>query len=241
MISNFMISQENELKIITPALLQIKESNANIENSIAFLAAQNEELKKKVDKLEHDKKEDREYINLLEEKIEDLQRDGRKKNLEIKNVPKIENETRGDLIDMVIKLSEAINCKITSANISDIYRVSGRKDGKQNTPIIVEMSTTLLKADILQKCKQHNLSKRDDKLCAKHLGFTTNENSPVYVSEQLTAKAARLRFLARDLAKSKNYIYCWTTFGRVFVRKTDTSRIILINSEAQIQRLFQEP
>jgi chromosome segregation ATPase len=102
LISGMMVSHEKELKIITPTLLQIKESNANIESSITFLAAQTDELKKQVDKLEADKKEDREHINLLEEKMEDLQRENRKRNLEIKNVPKLEKESRSDLLYSVI-------------------------------------------------------------------------------------------------------------------------------------------
>lgn len=78
------------------------------------------------------------------------------------------------------------------------------------------------------------------KLQAKHLGFTTNEDDPVFVSEQLTAKGSRLFFLARDLVKSSKFKFCWTAFGKVFVRKDETSKIILIQSEAQILQLQQE-
>ncbi|CAH2105957.1 unnamed protein product [Euphydryas editha] len=34
--------------------------------------------------------------------------------------------------------------------------------------------------------------------------------------------------------------YCWTSYGKVFVRKDDTSKIIHIQNEAQIHHLMQE-
>lgn len=76
------------------------------------------------------------------------------------------------------------------------------------------------------------------KLRAKHLGFTTQEETPVYVCEQLTPKAARLYFLARDLIKSTTFTFCWTAYGNVYVRKDENSPIIKITNEAQINQLF---
>lgn len=239
MIKNLMVSQQNELKIITPTLLEIKESNSNIEKSISFLAAQNEELKKKVEKLENDRQSDRDYINLLEDKIEDMLRDSRKKNILIKDAPKIAEETRNDLVTMVVNLSESVGHKILPSDISDIYRIRGRQNEKPNSPIIVEMVSAIQRTEILLKCKEYNKSNTGSKLCAKHLGHSTLA-TPIYVSEHLTPKAARLRFLASDLARSKGYVYCWTSLGKVFVRKTKTSTIIPITSQQQVQRLFQE-
>lgn len=239
MIQHLMLSQENELKIITPTLLALKQQCTNIENSIVFLTEQNEELKKKVEKIEIERKQDHEYINFLEDKVEDMLRDSRKKNIEIKNAPKKEKETQGDLVTMVIELSKTTGHDITPSDISDIYRVRSRQSDIQNTPIIVEMVSAIRKSELLQKCKQHNINNKENKLCAKHLGYTTLE-TPIYVSEHLTPKAARLRFLARDLARSKQYEFCWTAIGRVFIRKNKTSAIINITSESQIQRLFQE-
>ncbi|XP_061714627.1 uncharacterized protein LOC133523132 [Cydia pomonella] len=239
MMTDLKVTQEKELKKINPNLLEIKTSNAKIESSISFLTAQNEELKKKIDNLEQDRRADKEYINLLEEKIEDMSREARKKNLEIKNVPKLEKETRGDLINMVTKLSQNIGYTIAPTDISDIYRVRSRQSDKPNSPIIVEMVSAIQKTDFLSKCKEHNTVNKTNKLCAKHLGHSSLD-TPIYVTEHLTAKAARLRFLARDLARSKSYEFCWTSMGKVFVRKSKTSSIILITNESQIQRLFQE-
>lgn len=49
MISDLMSTQSMELKRITPTLMDIQQSNRHIEESMNFLTAQNEELKKKKD------------------------------------------------------------------------------------------------------------------------------------------------------------------------------------------------
>lgn len=61
----------------------------------------------------------------------------------------------------------------------------------------------------------------------------------MFISEQLTPKGARLFFLARDLSNTKQYKYCWTSYGRVLVKKDDNSSAIVIKSEAQVHHLLQ--
>lgn len=113
-------------KEILTTLQEIKQSNQNIEASISFLTAQNDEFKKKIEHLENQAKDDRRYIAILENKMEDMQVLSRKANFELKNVPKKNNETKEDLIEMVVCLSQSIDCKITRSDIRDIYRVRGK-------------------------------------------------------------------------------------------------------------------
>lgn len=237
MIEALWSSQQQDIKNIPDTLKEIHQTNLNIEKSISLLYAQNEELTKKVTQLENKAKEDRDYIVLLEEKIENLQMGSRKSSLEIKNVPRQNNETKEDLVDMVLCLSSSIGSTLNRSDIKDVYRVRGKKKDSVSTPIIVETASTLIKTDILKLCKTFNTTKRN-KLCAKHLGHRVLEDTPIFVSEQLTAKGARLHFLARDLVKAGKYKFCWTTYGRVYLRKSENSPIITIKSEAQVQQLF---
>lgn len=231
-------AQNAQLAKISSTLVEIQQTNRNIENSVAFLASQNEELTKRMENLELQSSKDKEYIVLLEEKVEDLQRSSRKTNIEIKNMPRTQKETKENLINMMNKLGKTINCEINKEDIRDIYRIPGKKNDKnENSPIVVEISSTMLKTDILKMTKVFNIKYRE-KLRAKHLGATTKEETPIFVSEQLTARGARLFFLARDLAKSKNYRFCWTSYGRVYLRKEENSPIILIKNETQVQHLM---
>lgn len=236
MIKSMILPQENELKKISPMLKEIKNTNCNIESTLTYLTEQNNELKKKIELLEVQSKKDKQYITVLEDKIEDIQRENRKKNIEIKNIPYNPKETRADLINMVLCLSKNINCNIAKSDIQDIYRIKTKRDKNSNSPVIIETSSTIQKSDIIKQCKSFNI-KNSQKLRAKHLGFTKNEETPVYVAEQLTAKGARLFYLARDLVKTKLFKFCWTFYGRVYVRKNENSPIIHINTEPQIQHL----
>lgn len=223
-------------KDILPTVLDIKKSNTNIENSISLLIAQNQELTSKITQLETKSKEDREYIAILEDRVEQLQMGARKTNLEIKNVPKKTNESKEDLIDMVMCLSTSIGGNLRKDDIKDIYRLRGKK-APQNPTIVLETTSSIKKTETLKLCRAFNV-KTKTKICAKHLGFRTSEDTPVFVSEQLTPRGSRLHFLARDLAKSQQYKYCWTAYGKVYIRKTDSSPIISVTSEAQIQQLL---
>lgn len=138
---------------------------------------------------------------------------------------------------MVIGLSNTVGVNLSKKDIKDIYRVRGKKDGTPNTPIIVETTSALTKTSMLRACKDFNI-KQKSKLSAKHLGYRKYEDTPIYVSENLTQKGARLHFLARDLTKTNRFKFCWTSYGKVFVRKDENSPVILIKSEAQCHQLM---
>lgn len=236
LISSLITEQKRDFLGFNDNLKEIRHTNINIEKNIALLTSQNEEFRKKIEQLESQTKKDREYISTLENKIEDLQRCTRKSCVEIKNVPKRPQENRSDLIGMVMNLSKNINLNMEERDINDIFRLKAKKDIEKNPTIIVELGSTILKNDLLKKIKDYNI-KNKCRLRAKHLGFTIKEDTPVFISEQLTAKGARLFFLSRDLVRNKKYKYCWTSFGKVFVRKDETSKIIAIHEEEQIRNL----
>lgn len=236
MMALFTVNYDSEMMKITSTLKEIQQSNFNIENSIASLTAQNEEYKKKIFHLENQVKEDKKYIFTLENKIEEMQVGNRKTNFVIKNVPKRNNETKEDLMEMTLFLSKSISCNINKYDIKDIYRARGRNLEQQRSPIIVETGSTLLKTEIFKAAKMFNI-KQKSKLCCKHLGFKTQEDDPIFLSEHLTAKGSRLHFLARDLVKSGSYKYCWTSYGNVYVRKDDQAPTIVIRNEEQVHKL----
>lgn len=153
--------------------------------------------------------------------------------------PEKEAESKQDLLEMVVTLSENIDCKISKSDIKDIYRVRSKRPEQKNTPIIVATGSVLLKSDILKMAKSFNIRNKS-KLCAKHLGLKSHADTPIFLSENLTQKASRLYYLARDLAKSKGYKFVWTSYGKIYVRKAEQSPIVLIKSEQQVHTLLLE-
>lgn len=237
-LTDLFAKQEKKInENFNPTLKAIQASNHNIEVSISVLYEQNKELHEKIVRLESQRREDREYIAILENSIEDMQMSIRKPNFELKNVPRKEHESKEDLVEMVLCLSKTVGSDLEKKDIKDVYRIRGKKDGNLNTPIIVETSSTIIKTDLLKLCKAFNI-KHKSKLCAKHVGLRKNEDTPIFVSENLTHKGSRLHFLARDLVKSKKFKFCWTAYGKVYLRKEENSPVIIIKNEAQCQRLM---
>ncbi|KAI5637468.1 hypothetical protein NE865_09755 [Phthorimaea operculella] len=237
---HFTLSQKEELKTMNDTLMGIKQSNLDIQTSINSLSEQNKMINSRVTALEEDTKDNRDYIILLEDKLEKVETNNRKANLELKNVPSVPNESKEHLINMILSLAETVNCELSAPYIKDIYRIRTKKSQTQQEkkdPIIIELSSVLKKTELLQKVKQFNKTYKT-KLLAKHLGHKQQEETPVFLSENLTPRAARLYFLARDLKKSKEYKFCWTSFGKVFVRESENSPIIHIHSETQAHQLM---
>ena len=237
MLTIFTEKQGSEIKKINSTLKDIQKANTSIQQSIEFLSAQNNELKVTINHLEKQSVEDKKCIALLESKIEEIQVGSRKSNLVIKNVPRKKDESKEDLLEMSMCLFQTLECNIGKQEIKDIYRVRGKSSEKQNTPIVVETGSTILKTEILKMAKAFNI-KHQHKLRCKHMGFKTQEDIPVFISEHLTPKGSRLHFLARDLTKSGLYKFCWTSFGKVYVKKNETSPTINIKTEDQIHSLL---
>lgn len=240
MFSSLLSAQREEFNKINPTLKKLHETNSKIESSIEFLSQNNLELQKRIELLEQQKKEDSRYIAVLEDKMENLLKSTRKANFELKNVPKKERESKDDLINMVTCLSSSVGASLNRSDIADIYRVNGKKERVTSNPIVVETKSTIIKTDLLHKCKLYNKLNKT-KIRAKHLGFTMQEENPVFICEQLTPKASRLHFLARDLVKSTAFTFCWTAYGNVYVRKDENSPIITITNDAQIKQLYHTP
>lgn len=212
----------------------LSDIQTDIEKSVDFMSAQQEEIKQKVECLQQECKANQNHIALLEDHIEDLLRNARNSSIELRNVPHTEKETKEVLSNYLTNMSEKVNAKISCIEIKDIFRIPGKPEA--NKPIIVELTSTMQKIKLLKAVKTFNSSNRQNRLNAAHLGLRSL-SSPVFVAEHLTSKANRLHFLARELTKAGKFKYCWTSSGKVFLRKAEGSPIILVKTEDQIMDL----
>lgn len=235
MLKSWKTDQDQKFQRLDSTLRDIRQTHQEIEKSIEFIGAQVEDMGSKVSTLEKMCKINEDEIVVLKEEIENLHRNSRIACLELRNVPSKPKETKEDLTAMVENLCKTLKVNISAGNIKDIYRIPG-KAGKPG-PILTEMSGSMVKQTILKASKDFNIKQHNNetKLNASYLGLDSSE--PIYIAEHLTAKANRLLFLARDFAKTNSYKFCWTTNGKVFMRKAEGSNMILVKSEAQIQAL----
>lgn len=228
MLSSWMSKQNSER-------VEIKSSLKCIESSLSFLSAQYDDLLKKLEGIEKENAKDKEYIVLLENKVEDLQKSQRKCSFELKNVPKLNTETKETLVNMVTSLSKSLKVDVVPRDIKDVFRTASKGEKK---PIVVELSSYIQKTNLMKAAKNYNIHNKNNKLATTNLGLKCNE-TPIYLSEHLTQKGNRLFYLARELIKAKNFKFCWTNLGNVYIRKDENSPFIKIINESQVQRMYE--
>jgi hypothetical protein len=231
------ISLNKLIKDVTDIKIQnssIQQSNQEIEKSLQFLSDQFENVSARVENLEKQRKEHLLHISSLEAKVEDIQRSFKSTTVEFRNVPRqSKEETTSDLCSLVQNTCKVLDVEVQLHEIKDIFRVKGKSG---STAIVVDFTRVTKKQEVIRCAKSYNRQHPQNRLNSTQIGIVGNP-VPIYVSEGLTSKGRRLLYLARDFTSSAEYKYCWTSNGKVFIRKTDNSPHIEINSEADVMKL----
>ncbi|XP_063895344.1 uncharacterized protein LOC135118132 [Helicoverpa armigera] len=183
--------------------------------------------------LEAERKEDRIYINQLEDRVENLERMANHSKIEIRNIPKAPGETKEDLCKIVTETAAVLEIPLQKPDIKDAFRVN-KKEGIST--IVVDFANTRTKDDVVKRIRQFNKKNKENKLNTAHIKMS-GPAKPIYIVESLTLRAQRLFYLARNFAKDNAYKFCWTSYGRVFLKKGEGDKQILIKDEADINNL----
>lgn len=230
----FADDQNRKMESLELSLAEIKDQSNEINQSISTLSAKYDELQKEIEYLRQERKENNTYIKLLENKIENFEKQTCVTKLEIRNVSKLKTETKDDLCNAIKKIGNSLNIHLQSADIKDVYRPFA-KPGAPVKPIVVDFTSVLTKENFLKSLKKLSTQEKSTKLNSGIFGETPQK--PIYISECLTPKCRRLFFLARDFANSHSYTYCWTSYGKIYLRQKEGMPHIRIEEEADFAKL----
>lgn len=233
MITNTNTKQDERYKCLQSDAREIKEHNADLRRSLEFISKKYDEIKVKLDSMETEKRNNFLIIKKLEDKIELLERNSKAASLEVRNVSQSKPETKDDLVAIVTSVGKAINMPIAPSEIKDVFRT---KSKQAHQPIVVEFTTTVMKEKMLTSLKSLKKDQRGNQLTSTMIGIG-GPTVPLYVSDNLTAKARRLFSLARAFAKVNEYKYCWTSHGQVYLRKNDGASALRIREEDDLDNL----
>lgn len=238
--------QRSQFEKINSELKEIKQQNENIqakqvelEAAVKFVSAKYDDLDVQVKtleskfnmKLSNQKDETTAYIDELEENIENLQRTLRSRTIEIRNVP----SNKGENLELLMKdIYKVLSLEFRESDIKDMYRLPSKDN--TNKPLIVELENTKSKANLLSAMKTYNLAHKEEPISSTTLGFQ-GQTRPLYASEYLSMKAAKIFYLGRMLKKNKSYKYCWTASGKVYVKKDDNSPAVELKTIKQAELL----
>lgn len=234
MFATYSKKQENQYEDMMFKINSIIEQNIELKRSVEVMSDKYDEFLNRISALEAEKKEDKRLIRQLEDKIEHLERTSRATGIEIRNVPKIDSETKDDLCELVANLGRSLNLEISHSDLRDVHRL---KTKENSSPILVNFNSVILKDKVIKGVKNFNKTKEKlEKLNTTHLKLK-HSKQPVYISECLTNKTQKLFYLARTQHKDCGYDFCWTSHGVVYLRRKVGDPQIRVNSETDFEKL----
>ncbi|KAJ8704350.1 hypothetical protein PYW08_013074 [Mythimna loreyi] len=235
LLANAAAQSESKYAVLQESISAISTQNEDIKSSIAFISKQYDDLIAKIGQLESERQADRCLIQRLEETVENLERQLQSTRIEIKNVPKRPGEGKIDLCELVKTTASVLGAPVQSQDIKEVFRIN-KKDDPSSSQIIVEFSSAATKETIIKGVRQFNIKNKTCKLNTTHLKLE-GPARPVYVTEKLTSKAQRLYYLARTFAKDNAFKYCWTSYGRVYLRQAEGKKQIPIRKDEDLDIL----
>lgn len=205
-----------------------------LKSSMDLMSNKYDEFLAKINTLETERKADKMLIKELEEKLEAVERKSRGTGIEIRNIPKQSMETKETLCHEIIQLGKTIDVDIDFSSIKDVYRL---KSKDESNPVIVDLTTVILKDKVLKAVKNFNKTKtKGNKINTTHLN-PKYQAKPLYVAETLTFKTQKIYYMARQFKNSHGFKFCWTANGIVYLKKNEESTHIRINNVIDLDKL----
>jgi hypothetical protein len=218
----------------------IRIQNEELQKSLQFMSDKYDSVLERMQRMEEKKVEDGKKMQVLEEKVEFLERKARASGLEIRNVPKNSNnekemETKEDMCKIVQSVGRLLKMDIKEEHIKDAYRVNSNKETTK--PLLIEFASVIIKEKILRGVKHFNKGKPPGEKLNTGLLDITGPKKPVFIAETLTQKTQKLFYKSRKFSKENHYSYCWISRGSVYLRKADGQPFTRITSEADLNKL----
>lgn len=224
-------------QILSQELKPIKDEIANFKDTLSLFNLQFDNLTKRIEKVESDMKVHKSSsmdlsdlkasITKFEYSNNSSDQWSRRSNIEIYGIPEKKNE---NLFNILSTISDRAQYKINpSSDIDFITRVAPKKsDTKKIKPIIIRFLARYKKDAFLSQV-------RKTKLKASDIGYTSCDNT-IYFNEHLTSSNKALLQRAKTIAKEKQYAYVWVKNCAIFARRNDTSPVISISNELDLNK-----
>lgn len=146
-------------------------------------------------------------------------------NVEIKGVPMKSGE---NLFSVTEALTKAVGYSFAKSQINYIARVPVHN--AKDKSIVINFINRYVKEEFIAAAR---LKKN---LVAADIGFS-GITQRVFVNDHLTPEYKNLLTKTKLVAKEKGFGYVWVKFCKIHVRKNDTSRVLIISSVSDLNKL----
>lgn len=226
----------SDVKVIKDELLSIKREIADLKASNNFLSNQIEEhtdrltvVETRVSNLEPmqaDVDALRSELQAMKLELSFADQRSRQNNVELKGIPTKNNENLFTIVEAVCK---KVNYLFPKSQINYIYRIPIY--GSKEKAIVVSFLNRYVKEEFMAAAR----ASKD--LTAADVGFKDATNR-VYVNDHLNADVKALLSKTKSLATEKNYSYVWVKYGKIHIRKNDTSRVLIIARQNDLNKMI---
>ena len=100
-----------------------------------------------------------------------------------------------------------------------------------NPPIIGKFTRRIIRDDVLSKRRNSN------RLLPTYFGLQSENDMRISIFSHLTPRLQELLYLAKSFKVQESYKYCWAKETAVFLRKSDSSRVIRLNTVQDLEQL----
>lgn len=185
------------------------------------------EYDRKFDALSEENSNLRSRVKTLETHVEDLEQYSRVNCIEVNGIPESKNDSPMDIIK---KVGKALDVNIEDDMVDACHYLGAKQEGK-NRGIIVKLVRRTIKEEIIKKRKvKRNLNTTD-------IGLTQSPASVIYVNESLSPARRKLLNAARAFRRDCGYTFVWVSNGKVFLRKNEGERAMVVTSLDQLSEL----
>lgn len=241
---------DKKLNPIVKALDEVSVQIAkidNIEQSLNFLSDKYDDLLSKVTKMEGTNKslveentflrkslhDTNNNLDQLKYELNNIEQYSRRECLEIRGIPVLSGENTNEII---LKIGEQIGVRIKDDDISISHRLAtasrNENHSKRESAIIVKFTRRDIRDQFYKARKNlRNKTTRD-------IGMLRCTEHKIYVAENLTQCNRKLFNKCLEAKKQLNYKFIWTMYGKIFLRKDDTSPSISIKNFYDIPQPF---
>lgn len=226
---------------MTTVISPLEERLKELQDSVSFLGDKYDDFSSKVEKLVMDSQRhdeqlqcDKLDIQRLNEKINLLEQQLRDCNIEIHGINEFKSE---NVCDIIKRIAGTVSLKLEDNDLMKVTRVAKfNKDNKKPRTIVVKLTSCRRRDEFLSAVSRYNKANPTNKLNTGLVGVA-GDRSPIFVAEHLSPANKTLHAAARLKAKEKNYKFVWVRDGRIYVRKDENSRYLLINSTQSLDNI----
>lgn len=251
---NFSLSKVcSDLGEIKQQMLDIKSTNESIVQEFSVLKTDITKLKSekvstdsKISSLESELAQTKLFESTLSEQLLAKEQQGRLNNLEISGMPQLKSENLNSILNlMAIK----IGFNLVPGDIDYIHRVrrfttdtKKSKDKEADTELEGSDNDTPI-PNIIVRFTQRTRKNNFLAAVRARRGLNTVDlnlvgpSRPVFVNDHLAPHNKLLYKQARQLGKDHGYKYIWVNDGKIRLRKSETSKPILIADESDLLKI----